>query len=172
MVESFLDHATGLVMVHRSEHASPAELYRDDANLTDQTRMMVREVLEVFERLRAQHGGPIAISSGRRSEAKQEFLHRNSKRAAKESTHVIGLALDLVVPAGMRDTAFVEQIDKIARDVCGGIAPRLGYLRYRKSPKKSAAFVHFDIAPWASFFVPDAVTHAWPEDWKIPGIVW
>lgn len=142
-------------------YSSEAELYRD-ARVTE--RVMLKATLDLFDYLRELHGAPIAINSGRRSEAKQKELIAEGYRAASVSPHVYGAALDVDVPDGKRDVYLVALILGAAK-LMGLPQPRIGYKQYRKGATSS--FVHYDFA----FLLPEGTLEKVPPSWR-EGVMW
>lgn len=152
----------GTVWAQHSSFATTRELYRDP-HLAPADRIMHRGLLWSFDKVRLALDHPLFITSGRRSQAGHDALRATNRRAAAVSPHVYGVALDVMVPAYMRDAAFAELFRDSVRETCG-ILPRLGYVKYREGAK-SAYFLHVDVAPLI-----------WREDlpaaWKIEGLIW
>lgn len=130
---------------------------------------MLAEVLDTFERLRANLGSkPLTIKSARRSQEYQDLLRKSGYRAAKTSAHVYGAALDVSTPWHMKDSDFAHEIFKAA-EALHFPPPRVGYLSYRGDGGTSARWVHYD---YAFLLLPEEVDGAGiPEIWKRPGLV-
>ncbi len=129
-----------------SRFACQGELYRDP-HLTAWERFMYQPTLRIFDDVRIRTGGPLIITSGRRSRVLQDRLIREKKTRAKYSPHLYGLALDVRVPfARMTREEFVQ----LVRDssVRLGLPVRIGWKLYAK---KRTRHIHFDTAPvWVS----------------------
>lgn len=149
-----------------SRYALESELYSpNDAYLKDRDKWMNAEVLDVFDSVREKVGGPLSITSGKRSTKYQKELRRKGYRAASISPHCLGIAIDIRVPEGMEDsdlaTLFIQESVQICK-----VSPRIGYLAYRNSPKESSTFIHFDLAPMVYW------RHSGlPGSWGIPGLL-
>lgn len=167
--------------LHESEFASPRELYRDPF-LKDSEKLMLFETLATFDAARKLLGGPLAISSGRRSHAHQEELRRAGYRAATYSPHCYGAALDVVVPERMTDWGLVNLFFAAAQQMRFP-RPRVGFELYRKDPHTrrtfkapsgdegvTSTFVHFDfifLMRGLIADVPDTIWNSWRE-----GVSW
>jgi uncharacterized protein YcbK (DUF882 family) len=108
---------------------------------------MLADILELFEAVRSELKAPLAITSGRRTQAGQDALREKGYRAATHSPHVWGAAIDVVVPAWMNDTALSEMFLTKANQR-GQMLPRIGMHTYRRAfGLKSAPFIHVDVMP-------------------------
>lgn len=153
-----------------SKHASAEELYGKDPWLRGDDRKVAQALLDSFESARSILGRPLTISSGRRSEKKQAWLIEQGYKASKRSTHIYGLALDILTPRKMGDEFFARVLRDAAMECCGGVLPRIGYKEYRNG-REAALWVHLDIAPYASKMDPKAAED-WPPEWKKLGVIW
>lgn len=166
-------------VLKRSPHASLEELYRDK-RLKPLQRMMLADLLELFEAARKALGSPLSITSGKRTPEGQEELIQKGYRAAKHSTHVYGAAIDILVPGWATDTAIAE-LFLTAANQRGQMLPRVGMHTYRRAfGVKSAPFVHIDIMPQIVAAIgagaqmpkhfPDLPSEI-PPAWRIEGLV-
>lgn len=145
-----------------SQYASAKELYRD-LLLPVHDRLMLAATLYTFDEVRRAHGGPLLISSGRRSQAKQQQLIKQGYRAATFSAHTMGVAIDVVVPKSMTDEQLVLEVVSAAVRL-DLPRPRIGWMRYRVNGK--SPIVHFDFA----FLLQ---RQAWmPGQWFKVGAIW
>lgn len=164
-----------------SEFASPAELYRDPF-LKDSERVMLFETLAVFDEARRMLGGPLSISSGRRSLAEQEALREAGYRAARYSPHCYGAALDVRIPSLLTDYGLAHLILAAAQHL-NLPRPRIGYQVYRKDPGTrtvvktmtgtevvSSTFVHFDFVYLMRGLIEDVPVSIW-DSWR-EGVTW
>lgn len=158
---------TRLEWVRRSMYATPKELYQD-TYLQDAERYMASPILDVFDLVRKKFGGPIAITSGRRTFRRQRQMHRENKRAAALSTHCYGVAIDIQCPMvspdqRMEDMDLAALVSEAAAELDFD-RPRIGMLRYRPSPGKTATFIHVDMG----FLLADPTL---PTAWRQPGLI-
>ena len=167
--------------IHESVFASAAELYRDPF-LKDSEKLMLSETLAVFDAARQLLGGPLVITSGRRSEAHQEELRQAGYRAARYSPHVYGAALDVRVPPRLTDYGLANLLCAAAQQLRLP-RPRLGFELYRKDPRTrmiaqviagteiySSTFVHFDFAYMLRGMIDDVPEEVW-NSWR-EGVSW
>jgi len=147
--------------VYRSRYATPKELYSDPL-LTESEKLMMEPLLLVFDCARELHGGPLRITSGRRTQKKQDELIKQGYRAAKLSAHTYGAAIDIAVP-GTEDMYLLELIAKAAATL-GLERPRIGVFCYRPGLQKCAPFIHVDYA-----FLLDIPNL--PPSWKKVGLI-
>jgi uncharacterized protein YcbK (DUF882 family) len=152
-----------LRFIPRSTYASPSELYRDKY-LAKEDKEMLAATLWTFDEARKRHGGPLIITSGRRTEQRQQELIAEGKRAAKHSAHTLGCALDVAVPFGKDDMYLVQLINAAAVEL-NLPRPRMGFVAYR-GREDSSTFVHFDYA----FLLPKQPGQ--PIAFSQIGIVW
>lgn len=157
--------------VPRSLYATPGELYRDP-KLHHTKRLMYGPLLQLFDQVRAKLDHRLYITSGRRTEQAQEKLIELGYRAAKQSAHVYGVAIDVLTPAYMRDDAFADMFMETATDLNIAL-PRLGYKKYRAQPTGNDAnspFVHVDIMP--HFLAKEGAPKGLvvPAAWRVPNL--
>jgi len=117
------------------------------------------QLIRVFEGLRAKLGKPIRITSGYRSQTKQDQLRAGGYRAAVTSPHVRGYALDLAYDG---ETDMIRML-AILRDEPG---IRIGWKEYRNAGQ---SFIHIDVAPLAYAVLAD---RSFPLAWRSPGLEW
>lgn len=168
---SYTCSKTGIVFIRSSEFASEWELYGKDPSLPREELFMAEPLLLAFDEVRRDLGGPLIITSGRRSLAKQAELFKNPNvNAGRVSTHCYGLALDVQVPWGMKDSElakkFVGTCWRFAERV-----PRCGYLWYRDA-KLSSYFLHVDLGPL--LFRKDSgepLLPGLPDSWRKEGLI-
>lgn len=139
----FVD-ANNVSWTTHGRYTSIKELYRDP-RLQRKDRLILKPLLDVFDAVRSDLGHPLAVTSGRRSEEAQQSLRARGYRAAKHSPHVAGVALDVQVPAYMKDVDLVKMFDDTTMKLLK-ILPRIGYLAYR-GIRESSVFIHVDLAP-------------------------
>lgn len=125
---------------------------------------MHQGLLLAFDDVREMLGHSLLISSGRRTQEAQDDLRKSGYRAALVSSHVFGLALDVIVPNPFSDEEFANFFvgPCFART---GFIPRLGYKGYRNELGASAQWVHVDVCP--SVYVKGK----YPEAWGIQGLI-
>jgi len=100
--------------------------------------VMFEPTLNFFEEARRLLGKPIGINSGYRSQEYQKHLKKIGYKAATNSPHCQGAALDLAIPQGMTYLALVNLLKQAARNL-GLPKPRLGFKEY------GYTFVHTDL---------------------------
>ncbi len=100
--------------------------------------VMFGPTLALFEETRRLMGKPIGINSGYRSPEYQKHLKEIGYKAATNSPHCRGAALDLAIPAGTTYLALINMIRQAAKNL-GLPKPRLGYKEY------GYTFVHADL---------------------------
>jgi uncharacterized protein YcbK (DUF882 family) len=100
--------------------------------------VMFGPTLALFEETRRLLGKPIGINSGYRSPDYQKHLKEIGYKAATDSPHCRGAALDLTIPYGTTYLALISLIRQAAKNL-GLPKPRLGYKEY------GYTFVHVDL---------------------------
>ena len=153
-----------------TEHLSKSELDADDGTIC-----MFEPMLALFEHTRKTIGRPIAINSGYRTPAHQDRLKQQGYKAAGDSPHLRGAALDCALPAGIN----AEQLAMYFRQSAHALGlprPRLGWKQY------GGAFLHVDLVfmmydkymPLASH-LPNGVRiggpNPHPANWR-EGVTW
>jgi len=170
-----------LQFVRESRYARSGELYRDPfLKLGEQ--VMLAETLACFDEARRLYGGPLVITSGRRSLAHQDELRRAGLRAAQYSPHCHGAALDVYVPDLLTDWALVGLL-KLAAENLSLPRPRIGFLAYRSDERTrrvvqrtalgefvSSTFVHVDFVFLLRGFINDVPESVW-RSWR-EGVTW
>jgi len=111
---------------------------------TDPTRLPL--LLDAFEAVREEcckvegRDVPLLVLEGYRTPAYQEMLRKNPRyRAAKNSQHVQGRALDVACPRGMTFDEFTECVRRAASREDSPIR----YIELRPSMH----YIHFDVRP-------------------------
>lgn len=100
--------------------------------------VMFGPTLALFEEARRLLGKPIGINSGYRSPEYQKHLKEIGYKAATNSPHCRGAALDLAIPHGTTYLVLVSLLRQAAKNLKLP-KPRLGYKEY------GYAFVHMDL---------------------------
>ena len=120
-------------------------------------------VIQCFEETRLLCRRPIGINSGYRSEAYQKHLKEIGYKAATDSPHCRGAALDLAIPTGTTCLALITLLKQAARNL-GLPKPRLGYKEY------GYTFVHFDFV-YMLYAPSTAEKNPHPNAWR-EGVEW
>lgn len=100
--------------------------------------VMYGPTLALFEETRRLFAKPIGINSGYRSPEYQKHLKELGYKAANDSPHCRGAALDLAIPAGTTYLSLIALIRQAAKNL-GLPKPRIGYKEY------GYTFVHVDL---------------------------
>lgn len=154
-----------------SAHISRKEFGQRDGS---QKVVIFDPLVELFEAVRNQVG-PIAISSGYRSDDYQRRLYeadlkmhggRPSGQVAKpgNSPHATGAAMDLIIPKGWQAKEFSELFTGACIDLNLPLC-RVGWKQYL-----GRGFIHVDLVPM--LYKPyTSIPNPQPKAWR-PGAVW
>lgn len=99
-------------------------------------------LFEILDKVREAWGKPIKINSSYRTAEHQKSLIASGVRAATNSPHTWGLAIDVDTATAKESREMAQLIMKIVNSF--GMVVRVGYLKYIK---EGQTFVHFDICP-------------------------
>ena len=119
-------------------------------------------LLQLMDRVREEWKKALNVNSLDRTLEEQKKLLSQGYRAAKKSTHVLGLAVDLDTTSNEETNRLVRTIEKVSKDM--GIKVRIGWEEYKKD---GYTFVHLDVGP--EYFGKNKPYHlmSFPEPWAM-----
>lgn len=163
-----------------SEHISRLEFGEHDEHgrpRLDVPVVILEPLIELFEAVRAEVGGPIRINSGYRSPAKQKELYERDIRehGGKPSgevarpdcaPHTYGAAMDLAIPVGWN----AARLANLIQGTCGKLGlpkARCGWRKY------GSRFVHTDLVflRFPPYVLKGDRDNPAPYSWKA-GVIW
>lgn len=137
-------------------------------NIQDYGSLLIAEpLMRIMDECRKMTNVPFRVSGFNRSKEKQKSLHAQGFKAAKNSPHVVKLAVDW-------DTFSEQEVNNnvaVARIASQriGIAIRIGHKQYLNIGQ---TFVHIDVTPMYYGEGMPWSSEECPDQWRVAGLEW